>query len=430
MTGIEHLRRLARSQNMDNAWTAMLAHELCDIADQIEREIQASNEGEKVKCDHAADVSMSAYDLLPEEDRDAIAWVRDHGGLDAVREKWDGRVDVDVVSRMVEGHKAKREMLKAHALGLERKCADRGETIRGLRGALARTIKGIQAQCEALGVDVSGCETADDMLHDMNEALSLRLMPDGMEWPAFEDGEPIRIGDEVVCDGRCSPAAVDFIELNGSGFKLYSKSGHLIAGADLLYGNRVKRHAPKVLDADGAEIEVGEDLYSVEGSLKFHVSHIDRVNGKIATAEMYALDKWADPAMYTHRAPVIAADGKPLREGETVWLTDGSERHVVLSTEKDSIGNIVTEVQAPGLVKVHISPSRLTHERPVSDTWERLEEDAKKLMCDYFGHDGGETCETCPGYTDSTPQGGRGCRYSQMADLVRRAKALAERDAK
>lgn len=38
MTGIERLRRLARSQNMDNAWTAMLAHELCDIADQIECE--------------------------------------------------------------------------------------------------------------------------------------------------------------------------------------------------------------------------------------------------------------------------------------------------------------------------------------------------------------------------------------------------------
>lgn len=29
-------------------------------------------------------VTMSAYDLLPDEDRKAIAWVREHGGLGAV----------------------------------------------------------------------------------------------------------------------------------------------------------------------------------------------------------------------------------------------------------------------------------------------------------------------------------------------------------
>lgn len=36
-----------------------------------------------------SDVSMSAYDLLPADERDAIALVREHGGLDAVKRRWE-----------------------------------------------------------------------------------------------------------------------------------------------------------------------------------------------------------------------------------------------------------------------------------------------------------------------------------------------------
>ena len=125
---------------------------------------------------------------------------------------------------------------------------------------------------------------------------------------------------------------------------------------------------------------------------------------------------------------MLDADGVPIKVGDTVWMVDdpdGPYRVTKVTTKyathvhgySDEFGDL------------DMSPSQLTHERPEIDSWERLEEDAKKLTCDYFGHDGGETCETCSGYMDSTPQGGRGCRYAQMADLVRRAKALAERDA-
>lgn len=33
----------------------------------------------------AIDTTVSAYDLLSEEDRESLDWVRDHGGLDALR---------------------------------------------------------------------------------------------------------------------------------------------------------------------------------------------------------------------------------------------------------------------------------------------------------------------------------------------------------
>lgn len=168
MTGIERLRQMA--EDFRNVKTAGTWHgepidmALDDIADQISRE-------------HAEDCFKMGYRAV--EDIDAIAWISDHGGLDAVRDKWDGRVDVDAVSRMVEAHKAKRERIKAHALGLERKCSERGETIRGLRALLADVMRGVQAQCEAFGVDVSGCETTDDMLRAMGESLGRRLMLDG-----------------------------------------------------------------------------------------------------------------------------------------------------------------------------------------------------------------------------------------------------------
>ena len=64
------------------------------------------------------------------------------------------------------------------------------------------------------------------------------------------------------------------------------------------------------------------------------------------------------------------------------------------------------------------------------DSWERLEEDVRNAensdACGYYGI-GTEPCnEGCPGYKDlETP-----CAAIAMKDVLRRAKALAERDAK
>lgn len=56
------------------------------------------------------------------------------------------------------------------------------------------------------------------------------------------------------------------------------------------------------------------------------------------------------------------------------------------------------------------------------DSWEVLEEDARKDICDYFGHDfvsnGSGCCNGCPA-EDGV------CSKVMASDLVRRAKALA-----
>ena len=359
MTGIERLRRLARSQNMDNAWTAMLSHELCDIADQIERELNAS-------------VADSPYDAILPEEREAIAWVRENGGLGAMQARVDTLQD----------------------------------TLDWLR--------------ERAGVGNDELVDYDELL----EALNRRLMPEGMEWlveawPRFEDDAPVRFGDMALIDGDADMVEAVQLWIHGKPV-IYGDGG----SQQLEKGERIKRPAPKVLDADGAEIELGDDLYSVEGSLKFHVSHVDRTNGKIATDAMFALDKWADPTMYTHRAPVLAADGRPLREGETVWSKGGCQYVVEDAIDPNAVKCRSASVPTSGMTA---PASCFTHERPVADSWERLEEDADALAEAEINGEGSfnaanDYCER-HGLKDGTVW------VLVAQDLVRRAKKLAERDA-
>lgn len=160
MTGIERLRELARICTCD-CKVLVEQNKLADIADQIEREARApfslvrvlavvsdmesrvSDEGgsfgalvarwarelrgatmSRQENDAVADASVSAYDLLPADEREAIAWVREHGGLDSVKKLLD----------WVVGHCSTRQQLDfdfwlsgrvMHELGFEEDMADR-----------------------------------------------------------------------------------------------------------------------------------------------------------------------------------------------------------------------------------------------------------------------------------------------------------------
>ena len=199
MTGIERLRDFARHMKDFSVWPG--GQKLLDIADQIEREqdkvaqmdwdavrevaadmasrVFMSVTIDELLCDwsrkltdaadghdHAKDVSMSAYDLLPADDRDAIAWVRRHGGVEALR-----RMFQDADSRRVE-------------------------------------------LCGALGIDL------DKGWSEAMATMLLRLMPEGMEWPRFEDGESVRVGDSVPF-GSDAVMEVTGVEINRFGYVLH-----------------------------------------------------------------------------------------------------------------------------------------------------------------------------------------------------------------
>lgn len=91
--------------------------------------------------DSADDASVSAYDLLPADEREAIAWVREHGGLSHVKDIYHD----------------------------------------------------FRAVVERLGIEWSESE-----LHGLMDALDSRLMPEGLEWLRYDTGEPVRIGGAIA----------------------------------------------------------------------------------------------------------------------------------------------------------------------------------------------------------------------------------------
>ena len=322
---------------------------------------------EAVERDGEGATTVSVYDLLPDEDRKAIAWVREHGGLDTAVSRFESG---EIASDMLWG--------KGHGRFW----------------------------------------TADDF----EEEISKRLMPAGYEWPRFEDGELVRIGDEIDFEKGCGEVnAVKFMRVNRFVIHTYDEDDEPI---ELHYipGERVKRPAPKVLDADAAEISVGDEVY---GTRDMELMTVVDTDSHECGFKRIKCEKEGDgfwfycPDELTHKLPVIAADGKPLREGETVWEVETGDGYVVEriysgTTEPDFPGHTVACRRPDDIVTHMFKPSQLTHARP--DSWEKWREDSELSPIDYC---------VMIGYPPSEEES---AELIKNRALVRRAKALAERE--
>ena len=87
---------------------------------------------------------------------------------------------------------------------------------------------------------------------------SERELPEGMEWPRFEDGELVRIGDDV--EHERETMRVYLATFDSDGWALWCSREGIDGRLSGSYGERVKRPAPKVLDADGVPIEAGDTV--------------------------------------------------------------------------------------------------------------------------------------------------------------------------
>ena len=275
--------------------------------------------------DPGDDTTMSAYDLLPEDDRAAIAWVRGHGGLDEVRRRW--------------------ECLSHYADPVPRSCMEK---------RLAR----LQRQID-----------------ESHAALRRRN-----RWIAELE--------HLLCK-----------EMS---YSLRRDAGCL---------------APEALDADGKEIRVGDTVWHVETGEQCKVVEVDsrsvsvdfRVDGDGTKHTGSIL-----PANLTHRAPVIAADGRPLKEGETVYKVGGDGTAYVFDGMSDSIdGLAMLHHDDKPYIGTGLRVDQLTHERP--DSWEKWRKDFELSPIDYC---------VMIGYPPSEEES---AELIKNRDLVRRARALAER---
>ena len=268
--------------------------------------------------------------------------------------------------------------------------------------------------CGALGIDT------DTGWSDAMAEMVKRLMPEGCEWPRYESGEPVEVGDDVVGPDYGEHIHVDAVKFHANGFVLCDKDGF---GKWYESDDRFERPAPKVLDADGVEIRVGDTVWHKESGMKFTVEFLPSERGyqSVHLTDYVGAGFIFDPNLLTHRAPVLAADGKPLREGETVWGTNGGSYHITSVHDGEVFarhvgGSFGAEVESAGGEGLYrLRAEQLTHERPVADTWERLEDDATMPAATY--------CERM-GVVDD---GGYSPEELMSRDLVRRCRALAER---
>lgn len=189
-------------------------------------------------------------------------------------------------------------------------------------------------------------------------------------WPRFEDGELVMPGDKVHYASAYNDETSIEVE------SITAMDGYFVLCDDECrsnqyeQGQRVKRPVQSVLDADGVEIEAGDTVYGI-GRTKHRFEVIDQ----------------------HHIDPEVG-------EAFSVRCYDRDEHE-----------------------QCHCKPKLLTNTRP--DSWERLEEDASKEPCFYFG------------YEDKPCGDGAGCPANKLgncsklkaADIVRRAKALAGAEA-
>lgn len=142
-----------------------------------------------------------------------------------------------------------------------------------------------------MGVQMNGCK---------------REMPEGMEWPRFEDGELVKVGDEVEFEGETM--RVCLATLDADGWALWCSREGIDGRLSGSYGERVNRPAPKVLDADGVPIKVDDTVYFVDGDARpLTVERIDANGGEPTVDLVYAgqILRWhsVNPEKLTHERP-------------------------------------------------------------------------------------------------------------------------------
>ena len=236
--------------------------------------------------------------------------------------------------------------------------------------------------CRVLGVDSYNlaADAARSLVDEHCELKELReagrVMPEGVSWPRYEDGEPVRMGDPFVTwDGQASEVRSVTLYTPGPDAAWTINAGscrNFVGGSDeahRMHGLRLKRPAPKAVGADGVEVKAGD----------------------------------------------------------TVWADDGREWTVMKADQGYCRVREASPARGFFIEERYIAAGLLTHQRP--DSWERLRKDALKTFYAYWGCEG-MPCTLCPAKIgDERPCDhygtGTSCTDAIHLDLVARAERLA-----
>ena len=125
-------------------------------------------------------------------------------------------------------------------------------------------------------------------------------------------------------------------------------------------------------------------------------------------------------------AKVLDADGMEIKVGDSMYVANYGDGPYIVCDIDENIDRIELFWHENRNEKLFIAANRLTHTRP--DSWERLEKDALKGVCEYAEAErkpGTIDAHTCCGCRFDEDGDGPTCEKQMALDIIRRAKALA-----
>lgn len=369
-----------------------------------DRDLRAALGGMQEAVEHAMTMDPNAQRLL-QEDEDAAKWVREHGGLELLI------THEETFKQLMRERDRYRDLYR-------RSCAASGD--------LAEWKREVYELCEYIGVNHEDCDGEKEMLEKAYKLLDKRLMPEGYEWPRYEDENPVKLGDYVPHESEpvdFEVVEIAFSEAYGTVLRYEDqRDGNYYNGLSLSDGARVKR--PQVLTADGEPLEAGQTVWAIDDAGKDfgEARVVDSLtsDGRFTVRGVLSCITF-DPKRYSHQRPVLDADGVLCREGDEVWETGNHRLRQIVSTSYQDPETGEPLILCDGEDAVPFPASWVTHNKPEPpDSWERIEEDATlspEVYCHANGIDISQKDGTEIFLADTVEPMAR--------DLVRRCKALA-----
>lgn len=190
-----------------------------------------------------------------------------------------------------------------------------------------------------------------------NTGERIREIPEDIEWPRYEDGALVDVGD-LLRQGM-----VVGVEMRTEGYHIECLYGSI----ERPYGERIERPP---FSADGVLLEAGDTVWNAVTGEKFKV--VDVRGGYVYLGKNGSdhVTLKLRPRAVTHRRPMLDADGVPIHEGDTLYAVKTGRSCKVLKVASNSLdGRVRVEFDAPELddeERTIVVPARLlTHKRPV-----------------------------------------------------------------